>query len=332
MRRVFLILTAALLLTACPALADTWTGSVTALDTVEFTAPATGLLTRLELEVGQEVTEGTEAGEIRAEKVFSPVSGTVAAIHKELGDKVSGTVLEINPTSRYSVSCTVSGTAKTAENALIHSGETLYIRCTVDGTHRAVGVVTTVDGANFQVEVTGGELYVGEAVYLYRDKAFSKNQLVGKGTVLTHATVAVSGEGYLNLLRVRVGDPVARGQWLFTTASSEETVLRVPASGIVQTLLAAEGETVQEDSTVAVITTSCALRIDVSADDAPRFTAGSTWYYTRGDDAHETHLPAKVLRVLMKEEDASATVELRPEDGGSLPLGMSVIVTDEPGI
>ena len=90
---------------------------------------------------------------------------------------------------------------------------------------------------------------------------------------------------------------VTTTQWLFTTASSEETVLRVPASGIVQTLLAAEGETVQEDSTVAVITTSCALRIDVSADDAPRFTAGSTWYYTRGDDAHETHLPAKVLRV-----------------------------------
>ena len=321
-----------LLLSAClmvsPALADTWAGSVSASATTELTCPADGTLSEFALEVGQTVSAGETVGAIRATKVFSPIDGTVAAIHLEPGDTASGTVLEISPLSRYTLTCTSDSYAKTPSNALIHSGETLYVRCTADGTHRAVARVTTIDGTNYQAEVTGGELYVGETVFLYRQDDFDVDSLVGKGTVTSHDTLAVSGEGVILELRAGVGDFVERGQWLFSTASAEKTALTVPADGVVTAVSAKVGASVREDAYAATIATAVCLRVDVSADDVRRFARGSAWYYTRNDDPHETHYTATVERVLTNEADASATVVLKPQEAG-LPIGLGIILTDE---
>ena len=233
MKTRFLLIMLAALLAVSPALADTWAGSVTASATTEIEIPSDGTLTSLNLEVGQRVEAGQVVGGIRETKVFAPVDGSVAAVHLETGDKADGTVLEISPVSRYTLTCTAENYAKTPENALIHSGESLYVKCSADGTHRAIARVTTIDGAAFSAEVTAGELYVGEAVFLYRSREFTTDSLVGKGTVTTHDTVAVSGNGVLLKLRVAVGDTVERGQWLFSTASTDDTQVTVPVSGIV---------------------------------------------------------------------------------------------------
>ena len=231
MKTRFLLIMLAALLAVSPALADTWAGSVTASATTEIEIPSDGTLTSLNLEVGQRVKAGQVVGGIRETKVFAPVDGSVAAVHLETGDKADGTVLEISPVSRYTLTCTAENYAKTPENALIHSGESLYVKCSADGTHRAIARVTTIDGAAFSAEVTAGELYVGEAVFLYRSREFTTDSLVGKGTVTTHDTVAVSGNGVLLKLRVAVGDTVERGQWLFSTASTDDTQITVPVNG-----------------------------------------------------------------------------------------------------
>ena len=328
MNKRLILLTLILCLLCAPALADTWSGSVTASDTDEIAIPADGVLTSLELEIGQTVTAGEVVGAIRETKVFAPADGTVAALHLDPGDTASGTVLEISPVSRYTLTCTSLDYAKTPENALIHSGEAVYARCTADGTHRATARVTTVTGTTFEAEVTGGELYVGETVFLYRDSAFSTDSLIGKGTVTSHDTVAVSGEGVLLQVRVAVGDRVERGQWLFSTASNEETRIIVPADGIVTAINVQAGAQVMEDQAAAVITTGINLRAEVSADDAMRFKKGDTWYYTRNDDPHETHHSCTVRRVLTNESDASATIVLIPEET-DLPIGLGIILTDE---
>jgi biotin carboxyl carrier protein len=280
------------------------------------------------LEVGQRVEAGQVVGGIRETKVFAPVDGSVAAVHLETGDKADGTVLEISPVSRYTLTCTAENYAKTPENALIHSGESLYVKCSADGTHRAIARVTTIDGAAFSAEVTAGELYVGEAVFLYRSREFTTDSLVGKGTVTTHDTVAVSGNGVLLKLRVAVGDTVERGQWLFSTASTDDTQITVPVSGIVTAVNVQVGSAVQEDQSAATLATAITLRAEVSADDAMRFKKGDTWYYTRNDDSHETHRTCTVQRVLTNEADASATIVLIPEEK-DLPIGLGIILTDE---
>ncbi len=315
-------------LLCAPALADTWSGSVAASETVEIEIPADGTLTAFSLEVGQTVQAGDVVGEIRQTKGFSPIDGTVAALHVEVGDTVDGTVLEISPVSRYTLTCTAEEYAKSPENALIHSGEQVYIRCTADGTHRAVARVTTIDGSAFSAEVTAGELYVGESVFIYRSPEYLNDSLIGKGTVTTHDTLSVSGSGVLLQLRVSVGDRVERGQWLFSTASSENTAVTVPESGIVTAVNVQQGSQVQENQSTATLATAVSLRVEVSGDEAPRFKKGDTWYYTRNDDPHETHFTATVQRVLTNGDDASATIVLTPVES-DLPIGLGILLTDE---
>ena len=129
-------------------------------------------------------------------------------------------------------------------------------------------------------------------------------------------------------LRVDVGDIVERGQWLFSTASSKDTEITVPAAGIVTAISAAKGTRVSEDQAVATVATQISLRVDVSAADALRFKRGGTWYYTRNDDPHETHYQCTVQRVLTNEADASATIVLIPEET-DIPIGLGIILTDE---
>lgn len=325
-RLIFLVLIAALAVT--PAMADTWSGTVTASATTEAEIPSAGTLTSITVEVGETVKKGQTIGAIKETKVFAPADGTVAAVHLEVGDKASGTVLEISPISRYTLTCTAANYAKTPANALIHSGEQLYVKCTADGTHHATARVTTIDGSAFNAEVTGGELYVGETVFLYRDSRFNTNSLVGKGTVTAHDTIPVSGSGVILLLRVGVSDTVERGQWLFSTASDENTEIIIPADGIVTSVNVKAGDAVQQDQSAVTIATAVTLRAEVSADDAIRFKKGGVWYYTRNDDPHETHRTCTVQHVLTNETDASATIVLVPEEK-ELPIGLGIILTDE---
>jgi len=328
--RKAILLALVLCLIAGGALADSWSGTVTSVKTELLEAPATGVLSSLELEEGQTVTEDEEVGEVRASRTFSPADGTVAAIHADPGDEVSGVVLEIEPVSRYTVVCTVADQADTPETALVHSGEAVWMQCTADGSHQAVGRITTVEGSEYNVEVTGGELYVGETVYLYRDAAYATEALIGKGTVINHDTVSVSGEGVLLNLRVEAGDPVERGQWLFSTASSAETRVTVPESGVITSVSKKAGDSVQEGETLAEITTLRGLRIQPETEDAGLFAPGQTCWYLRGDDPHETLHPCTVNRVLVSKEggETTVTVELLPSEE-DLPLGLTVTVLNE---
>lgn len=316
-----------ILLAAGGVSADSWNGSVTALETVRVTAPAEGIAEALTLETGARTEEGVTAGMIRAEKIFAPEDGTVSVIMAEEGETVTGAVLEISPVSLYTVTCTVTDVAQTPETALIHIGEMVYIRCMADGSHRAEAVVTAVSGAEWTAETTAGELYVGEAVYLYRDPEYAAASRIGKGTVTAHDPLTVTAGGVITRMRVAAGDRVERGQWLFSVASAEETEIRVPAAGIVTGVSVSPGDRVTEGQELAEIAVSCAIRVTVPADEAGQFAPGQTWMYTRGDDPHENLYPCRVSRVLIHEEDASGTVELIPEGGELLPVGMTVTIT-----
>lgn len=318
----------AIILGLCGASADSWSGSVEALETVYVTAPAKGILEALALETGAAAEEGETVGSVRMEKVFAPFDGTVTVLEAEEGGEVSGTVLEITPVSLFTVSCTVSGAAKTPENAVVHIGETLWIRCMADRTHWAEAKVVSVSGSEFTAETVAGELYIGEAVFLYRNEDCLAGSRVGKGTVTARDPLPVAAEGVIRQLRVQVGDRVERGQWLFTVSSSADNDITVPASGIVTKVSASAGMQAEEGQELAEIAVSCAIRITASGDEADLFTADREWVYIRGDDPHEETRPCRVGRILAGGEDGSVTVEFIPEDETLLPVGMSVRVAD----
>ena len=311
--------------------ADSWKGSVVPLETVQVTAPAQGVMETLTLETGARAEAGEQAGSIRPEKIYAAFDGTVTAVSGAEGEPVSGTVLEISPISLYTVSCTVTRTAQTPENALVRPGQTVYIRCRTDRTHRAEAMIISVTGSEFTAETVAGELYIGESVFLYGDPSCLAGSRVGVGTVTAHDPLTVNGEGVIRKLRVQAGDRVERGQWLFSLSSSAENEITIPASGIVTKVNAAAGEQVREGQELAEITVSCAIRIAVPADDAGIFAPGQEWAYIRGDDPHEEMHPCRVSRVLAHAEDASADVELIPGDETLLPVGMSIVITESIG-
>ena len=312
-------------------LADTFTGAVAAGQTALVTAPAGGLLTDWSAEVGQTVAAGEALGSVRETRVFSPLDGTVAAIHAEEGDLLSGTVVEIAPESRYAVICTLSGYIKAGGDVSMRIGDTLYLKCVADGTHRAVGIVTDVNGANYTVETTSGELYVGEAVNVYRTPAY--DAVAGRGTVTAHDTVAVAGSGVMTRLHVRVGDRVWRGQWLFavldtTKAQAASSVAEAPEAGIIVSVAARRGDSVREGDTLAEIATSVRLRVEISTDELGHFTPGQVCTYQRADDRHGTRRQAVVTQILNPDNAETATIELVPMGDSDLPIGLTVRVDD----
>ena len=327
--RTFLAAALAALLICPAALADSWQGAAAAGQTADITAPADGLLIRLDLEAGQRVEAGASVGTVRSKKAFSPVDGTVSAVHYETGDTVGETVIEIAPVNKYKIQCTAKEYAiRSSETMLIHYGETVYMRCTEDQSHRAVGFIRTVDTLEYEIEVTGGDLYVGETVNIFRDPAFRQESIIGRGTVMTQDVVPVSGEGILQELRVSAGDRVERGQWLFSTSSSGSTEAVSGAEGIVTAVAAQAGSSVNEGDVLAKVATSVALEITVDQEDVSRFREGGEWYYFRGDDDHEASRKCTVSEILQNTGEGTARVKLIPEEN-DLPIGMTVTVTDE---
>ena len=258
-----LTLLAALALATAPALAEVYPGTTVARSTVPVVAESGGALETLSLLPGQRVAAGEVLGATAVQKLFATQDGTVALCHAREGDAVDGAVLEIAPTSRYTVYCTVESAYSSPETQLVHSGEQLYLRCTANGTHRAVGVVTSIDGAEYRVEVIGGELYVGETVNLYRDADFSTTRRVGVGTAVVAEPIEYTASGTLIELCVQEGEEVERGELLFTYAQSDDTQIVSPAYGVIVNVLAAPGDLLQSGQTVAELVQPEDVRIQV---------------------------------------------------------------------
>lgn len=322
-----LSLLAALALAASPALAETYFGTTVAARTTALVSASGGVLESLSLLPGQSVAAGETVGSTRAEKVFAAWDGTVALCHAEAGDSVDGAVLEISPTSRYTVYCTVDGAYGDPETELVHIGEQLYLRCTANGTHKAVGIVTSIDGAEYQVEVIGGELYVGEVVNLYRDADFSAARRVGVGTAVVAEPIEYSASGTLIELCVQEGEEVERGELLFTYAQGDETQIICPAVGVVASVLVAPGDVLKIGQSVAELVQPGDVRIQVqlTAADAARIQFGDAATYIRADDPDETLRSAIVEGVSAIADGEGYVALLVPEDA-NLPLGLSVEV------
>lgn len=322
-----LSLLAALSLALSPALAETYAGATVAARTTALVSASGGVLESLSLLPGQRVEVGETVGSTRAEKVFAAWDGSVALCCAEAGDSVDGAVLQILPTSRYTVYCTVDGAYSSPETELVHTGEQLWLRCTANGTHRAVGVVTSIDGAEYRVEVIGGELYVGETVNLYRDADFSAAQRVGVGTAIGAEPIEYSASGTLIELCVQEGEEVERGELLFTYAQSDDAQIVSPAAGIIVNVLAAPGDLLQSGQTVAELVQPEDVRIQVqlSAADAARIQAGDAVTYVRADDPDETPCTATVEGVYAIDGGDGYAALLLPEET-DLPLGLSVTV------
>ena len=313
MFRKLTVLLLALLLPAS-ALAEVYEGTTAALSAVTVTAERAGVVGAA-VEAGRRVEVGDTLAGLKPERAFASQDGTVSLVYAGEGDAVDGTVLELAPLERYAIHCTV-------EKAY-QSAEALYVRCTADGSHRAVGVVTQVDGAEYRVLTTGGELYVGETVYLYRDGDFTAESRGGIGTGVGSDVEAYEATGTLTALKVSEGDPVERGQLLYEINGGS---VAAPVSGIIASVEVAPGDTVREGDALAQLVPDgqVCVEIRLSEADAAQVSPGQRAELTPAGT--EEAIPGTVLDVAWVAGDGAYVARILPEEGSALPLGLGVTV------
>lgn len=306
------------------ALAEVYEGKTAPLTTVTVCAESGGVVETAAVSAGGRVGEGEPLFQMKPEKTFATQDGTVSMINVEPGDTVSGEVLALMPVERYTLYCTVDSAYQSAASTLIHSGETVYIKCTADGTHRAIGTVAQIDGSEYRVYTFGGELYVGETVYLYRGADFTSSQRVGIGTVVVSDTQSYEAEGVLTQLRVSEGDAVERGQLLYAVDGGAITA---PVSGIVTSMACQPGDTVEDGQAVAELVPDGEVGVEIQVDEtaAARISVGDAALLTLAG-WEDDPVPGTIVSVSAIAESDSYAVRLRPETDRALPLGMSVEV------
>ncbi|HIQ81876.1 MAG TPA: HlyD family efflux transporter periplasmic adaptor subunit [Candidatus Pullichristensenella stercorigallinarum] len=277
-RRVFAMLLTLALLCGAGLAEMVFDGVVTGGEAQFVLAPFGGVLDTVSVRAGDRVRPGQVLATIQTTRVYADVEGTVSGVFGREGDATEGIseryggVLFIEPTNKYTIAASTEKAYNRSENKFIHVGETVYLKCTSDGSHRGTGVVTGMGekAGEYNVEVTGGEFYVAETVGIYRRSDYAESSRIGRGTVAAAKAVAIKGSGSILKMHVKNGDFVERGELLFETVTGGLDGLYAPGneiicevSGIVASVDAGAGSSVEKGGKILSIYPDEGTRIEM---------------------------------------------------------------------
>lgn len=268
MKKTFrsLIITSALWLAVLPA-AFAEEKSVSMSGTIEpecvqmISAPTSGSIVEC-AETGDRVKAGDTLAVIDTVRVYAPCDGIARGIRAEEGDDLSavstayGGVMYIEPTSRYIIQATTQNAYDANENRMIHVGETVYLTSVNNSERTGVGVVTSVTGENYTVEVTESNIRLNETCRVSRDEDSTETKSrIGQGKTQRNNPVAVTADGSLVKLHVQEGEAVNQGDLLMeivpdaleADASNE---LKADQDLIVLSQISGKGSAVQKKQTI----------------------------------------------------------------------------------
>lgn len=327
MHKILPALVLAVCMLTSAALAEVYEGTVVAASEIQVSAASDGILETLNSETGSIVSEGDVLGRLRTTRVYASQDGTVASIEVCEDEEADGTVMEIYPVEQYQIYCTVDKAYQSAESTLVHSGETVYIKCTTNGTHRGVGLVTQIDGEEYRVLAIGGELYVGETVYLYRNADFSTKQRVGIGTVITNDTEVYEAEGTIVRMHVEEGEYVERGELLYEVAVGETEIL-APERGIITETAVQQGDRIEAEQRILTLVPQGQLLIEIHVDEtsAAHLAEGDSVEIAYSSDAQERIWSGVITEVSGIAEEGNYCVKILPDSTEELKLGMTAEV------
>jgi len=317
----------ALLMICVPAMAEVFTGTTVARNTMNITAQAGGIIDELYVQPGSIVKGGEVIARLHTTKVFAKQNGTVARIQAKEDKEIQGTVLEITPVSRYTIHCTSDSAYDSISSNLVHCGETLYMKCTINGTHQGRGRVYSIDGSTYMVEATGGEFYVGETVYLYRDAEYAYKRLVGTGTVVSSTTEAYESDGRITAIHVSEGEYVEKGELLYEVIDGESTEIVAPADGIITVCNVNCGAVVEDAQIIANLVSfdEICVAVQVEEDQIGQISVGESAALTCFWYEDERLIPGTVIETSNDAQDGIYTVYIEPEEE-STQIGLTVEV------
>ena len=277
-KRTILILAAVLAVSLLSgALADSLTleGTTVAAAAINVYAPIGGTVGEVRAEAGQTVAVGDTLFSFVTDKVYAEADGTVTGVFGQPGDAASsvasryGAVLYIEEDCVFSVAASTDNAYNSTQTKFVHVGESVWLQCKSNTRRVGRGVITAVNGTNYTVQVTQGSFIPGDTVYCYRSAAYANTLKIGQGTVSRINPTAVTASGSIVRIAVANGDQVHRGDLLLETLNGDfaglymtGTDVTAPAAGVLGSLSASAGSSVQGGASVAVIWETGTMRVE----------------------------------------------------------------------
>ena len=345
MRKKTALLACMLLVLALPAaaLGATANATIVAPNTTKITAPFAGTLLPFDLLQGDPVSEGDTLFTLDATPVYAAQNGTVAAVFASVGDDAEGAaahygaVAVIEPEHPLYIDASTDQAYNDDENRYLHAGETLYLKC---GNEKGTGIVTSVSGSRYVVEILTGNFDVDDTVRCFRESSTPSDSETGRGKVMRYADIAVTASGRICAVHIKPGDSVSVGDLLFETvdAQSERGASRVissPVTGAVTALSASSGAQVYRGQLLCEIAdlTTLELSADVDELDLSSVHEGDTLSYTLDAYPEETFTGTVTKIYPVGEARQNATyfdVRITLPEGRNLLPGMNGTVTLNP--
>lgn len=268
--RKIVILLIALSLMITPALAEgnlTLSGTLEPAKTETITAPFSGRIERANLKAGDFAAASDVLFEFSTTKVYAPCDGTVASLRIVEGDsladvgKIYQAPLYIEPTSEYVISATTSGAYDKNDNRYIHIGERVYLTSTNNSKRTGEGIITSVDGTDYTVEVLESTIRLAENCRISRDPDSDESKgRIGSGKTKRNNPVAVTAEGSVLKLYVTEGSAVKKGDVLMEVVTGDLRGAALFGNGVsaeadivMQSVIAAVGDSVQQGQPLATV-------------------------------------------------------------------------------
>ena len=339
-----LLFTLLLVTCSCTALGESisFDGKVTAAYTHEVYAESSAIVENVSVSEGDSVTQGDAVAQLRTTRVYAEQDGTVCAVFGQEGvsaDTVTqnyGAAIYMEGHVIYTISASTASAYDSVETKLVHAGETVYLRSRSEESRVGKGVITTIEGSDYQISVTEGDFLIGENVNVYRSAAYADEQRIGKGSVERTAPIAVSGTGRIVSIAVQAGDEVKRGDLLMETleGSGSTAVISAGFSGVVAQLNMAQGTAIAENDVAAVIWPYEAMQVEAAVNecDLAYLTPGDTvalqfdWNADSGETVRGT--VQSISRMADADsEDTAFTAYIAFEPTDAVRYGMNVTVT-----
>ena len=273
--RKFLSILAACALLMGSACAVSFSGTVAASDTVEIYAPIGGNVESVEVSVGEKVQAGDVLATLETSKVYASEDGVITGIFGEPGDNAEtiaeryGAVMYIEGETVYTIAASTDEAYNTTDTKFVHVGEEVYLYCYSHGTHTGWGVITSIEGTDYNVNVLEGDFLLGETVSIFRGETTSSSSRIGRGEISRKSPTAVTGSGSIVSLAVQDGDTVQKGDLLFETLDGSfdglymsGAQITADTAGTIYQLNLNQGSKTEKDSVAAVIYPEGKMRIE----------------------------------------------------------------------
>jgi len=246
--------------------AEIFTGTVESGYTSAVFAPIGGTIENVRVVEGQRINIGDIIATLSTKKVYATQNGTVTAVFGGVGDSATvlgnryGGVLFMEPDYNYTISASTSKAYDNDENKIVHIGEHVFINNYSDGSRKGVGVITSISGSSYTVEVTSGTFKLNETVNIYREESRLAVSRIGRGMISRSMPFEITAEGSITDIHVKPGDIVKKGDLLFETlvgdydgSVSTGNSIKSTLAGFVSSVSLSVGNTLTKDALVLTV-------------------------------------------------------------------------------